>query len=490
MPIEPQSQLSRSLLSLKRALQNTSWPPDIFAALYDVLAIDEVWMSVQDLFINPSRNPLLLSKAEVEFRRRVASKPIGVWEITPEFRQVALEVVEAGLAPLGSGPAAPVSKTELPLQIAWLARSIDATASGLSLYGSASVCEHLQAAWDLLNNRGSLAVAANGLVLPAAAKSHRGNSPRRFFANLLRIGNGPAKSVNYGLVSSSIRCTPGVAPVVGFAPVILRKDEVVWGLEKGCFTVGICSKQEDRIIARTIKGLNWLVDNGADVLVLPELVSSSRLRERIATWLRMEAASKPFLTICGSEAVPSDAPTGKTNRGFVLGALGRTLWTQNKHHQYALSSADLAKLDLVGILGASERNEVGTSASTEVVIRDVMGTGRFCLLICEDFAREKPGLETIKEFEVDTCLVIVMDGEFLESGWRKRNALNLAQEPGSKVAIANSRALLARARSRRRSSADLAFYCLPNHELTHTKILTDTSTKQPLAILIAPTSKV
>jgi hypothetical protein len=231
-----------------------------------------------------------------------------------------------------------------------------------------------------------------------------------------------------------------------------------------------------------------LLTQRADVIVVPELVSSLELRERVGEKLRGYAVHTPLLVVCGSEAVNSDSPTRRTNRAFVLGPSGRGLWTQDKHHQYSMTAEEIARRGLERRLGRVGRSEVGTSARQRVVIRDIPGSGRVCVVVCEDFARNEPVQNAIRAFAVDMGVVVVMNGPFLESGWRLRNAINLAQEPGSRIAIGNSLAVLARMglAPTPYDIRSLAYYCLPNHGATIVSMPTWASRSEPEALLITP----
>jgi hypothetical protein len=499
--MECRAALTGVLSDAHRIVEQSPWPPDVFAALFDILDVDTIWQSVQDQFIGAERDALRTSSDESQFRRTVLQRTtLSVsWTLTDEFRERARKAIADARrwneATASDQDALPDGKG-FPLQIAYLARAIDVEAAPLSLYAAALTPGHFQDALDVLATRRTFSKQTGGRVIPSAARSSFGNSPQKFFQHLLRIPNGKDWCVQYRAPPSVFFKPPRSALTIGFIPVVQHQREVVWGTCRGCFTVKLAKRHEKRVIARVLEGLAWLLRHGADVVVIPELVSSVALRDQVSEWLLKKAPTQPVLVICGSEAVASKSVTGFTNRAFVLGPSGRLLWTQDKHHQYSLTSKDLARLGLTSSLGRDALNEVGTSVRRSVTICDIAGAGRFCVLVCEDLARDDPGQVALRLFEADMVIVIVMDGPFLESSWRNRNGLNLAQEPGTRIAIGNSRALLARLGGATRPAGakgykleEIAYYRLPNQRVKNARWQPKGALAGATALLIAPGPK-
>ena len=90
------SELSTRLERARGTLKASEWPPDVFAVLFDILAFDTVWQSVQDRFINAERNPLLISDDEARFRAGLIDPKdpsVRAWRVSAEFRRCALEAM-------------------------------------------------------------------------------------------------------------------------------------------------------------------------------------------------------------------------------------------------------------------------------------------------------------------------------------------------------------------------------------------------------------
>jgi len=487
------AEVKDALQRAEKLIKASSWPPDMFVALVDVLAVDSIWQSAQADFIDANRDPLRVSDEEARARVELRGSAARNWEVSASFRERALAAIRgAGAWNEGHlGTEAPDAR-DFPREFAVLSRAIDAEAFPLSLDQGSLVPDRFQAARDLLRTRGTFTKEASGRLIPSAARSVRGNSLRQFYGNLLRVGPAADQGVDYGVSSSIPTKPPGAALIVGFIPTVHAAGEMSWSIERGAFHVRLNPKFEKKVIERVIRSLEWLLSRRADVIVIPELVSSIALRERVGEELRSHAAHTPLLVVCGSEAVRSDSPTKRTNRAFVLGPSGRELWTQDKHHPYSISAEQIAQWGLQRQLGKVKRNEVGTSTRKKVVIRDIPGSGRFCVVVCEDLARSEPVQNAIRDFGVDMGVVVVMNGLFSESGWRLRHAVNLAEEPGSRIAIGNSCAILARMEPRPTSPdlRSLAYYVLPNHGLTSVTLPPRASASDPPAVLVTPILKV
>lgn len=479
----------------REVLRQTRWPPDLFAALFDLLDANTVWQSVQNIFIPANRDPLSISDEEATLRGRLKLPhgPSTKWEVSETFCELALSAINDMEQWIAQVPRLNPVNSEFPRRIAYLARAIDVEAIDLSLHRKSLLCDKFQEAHDLLHEKQTFTRIATGRVIPAAARCARGNAARKFFKYLLRISPGTDNFVSYRIGSSLSKHKAGEPLRIGVIPTVQHRDEVSWGLSSGRYTVSLNSKHESKVIRRVIRGLEWLLTEEAHVIIIPELVSSELLRNAVSCWLRDKAPNDPLLILCGSEAVKSDSATGRTNRAFVVGASGRPLWTQDKNHQYALNAKQIGTCGLQRVLGREDRNEISTSMRSEVVICDLLGSGRFSVFVCEDFARDEPGLQALRTFEVDMGVVAVMDGQFTPGEWRQRGAHTFAQEPGSRIAIGNSRALISRLSDRDRRNAkvdDLANYTLPNHGVTQARWFPNGPLSRAIALLIAPEVKI
>jgi hypothetical protein len=86
-----------------------------------------------------------------------------------------------------------------------------------------------------------------------------------------------------------------------------------------------------------------------------------------------------------------------------------------------------------------------------------------------------------------------MDGPFSPTGWRQRHAHSFAQEPGSRIAIGNSRALISRlprAAKEAPTVEDIAYYCLQKQCDIDKSWWPKGALSQATTLLIAPKAKV
>src|SRR5690349_21063964 len=86
------AELLAALDRAEHVLTTSDWPPDVFAALFDILAVDGIWQTLQDQFIVAENNPLHLTDAEERVRHEVRATASD-WAISPAFRTAALATI-------------------------------------------------------------------------------------------------------------------------------------------------------------------------------------------------------------------------------------------------------------------------------------------------------------------------------------------------------------------------------------------------------------
>lgn len=452
------------------------WLPDLFACVYDILEHGQLWRRIQDLFITALRDPLSLKTNEAQFRARFCER--GAWcalESSPELKSVVADAL-AQLHGASSSPNAPA------LKLAYVARLVDTYLSGLSIHHGCSIPERLQRYWDALSSADTLTRDMRGRVVPRAVLPRYGNSLAQFFGALTRVSERLDDVSTYRVVPSTLpRALGGALPRVGFVPTVVHEDEVRWGIERGCFTVDLCPIKESVVIERVLRALDWLASEGVDVILMPELTSSEKVRAAVTRWL-MSGSGRPFLVLAGSQAVPASSATGKVNRAYVLDSAGFELWTQDKCHQYALAMDVIRQFELEHIY-REPLSEIGVAEMEQIAIRDIPGAGRFAVLICEDFARFRPGPQVIQEYGLTVCLTIVLSGLGRANSWTNRQGLNVCQELAGAVLVSNSHALLSRDKSLDVLREDLAAYWRADRSPVHWKPLTFPGDSQPIAYL-------
>jgi hypothetical protein len=115
-------------------------------------------------------------------------------------------------------------------------------------------------------------------------------------------------------------------------------------------------------------------------------------------------------------------------------AWDETRRVQLKHHRWCLDRDQIIQYNLGGRLPASrdcwERVFIG---DRDVHFVTLSAWLTFCVLICEDLARQDPMAEVIRAVGPNLVFALLMDGPQLKQRWPARYASVLAEDPGSSV---------------------------------------------------------
>ncbi len=430
--------LARSLISLRPD------PIVAFAALYDVLFEEDRFRAVHPFFVTQPRDALSVKMAEAKWRGLYLSEVIVGGHIF--FPTSLVRVITGYLDDLSattdrSEPAFIQAVTAL----VYTTRLIDVCLNGLGYRRSSSVVESLQPFLDRLafHNNLLLPGSIDGLVIPASRVCNNGNLLPQLYSNLARVPGNIACRIDYGRSASIGRLAKTASLRIGILSLVLDENEVVWESRGGRASVRLASMTLKSVVSRMLTTLEWMLDKEVDIVVMPELVSHVEVRTAIKRWAR-GAPNAPGLLVAGTEAVDVGSAY-PVNRAFVLDNYGEERWSQDKVHAYTFPCELLTRAGLNHVLGDGPLDEesVNTMASA-MIIRDIPNVGRCMVLICEDFARDVPGRRIAREVGADLVLVPVMDQAPQPSGWWERMAFDIAQDPQSRTALANSYAVMAR----------------------------------------------
>lgn len=107
---------------------------------------------------------------------------------------------------------------------------------------------------------------------------------------------------------------------------------------------------------------------------------------------------------------------------------------QLKHHRWCLDRNQVLQYELGGRLPVSkdcwEHARIGSREINFVTIGSWL---TFCVLICEDLARQDPAADVIRAVGPNVVFALLMDGPQLKQRWPARYASVLAEDPGSSV---------------------------------------------------------
>lgn len=411
---------------------------DLFAVIYDVLDAEALFASVHIDFLGAARDATVLSMDEAGFRGRHAL--IAGDGSRMQASLGLAQTVAARLERLGAGD----RSAELVHDLALAARAIDAAFAGIRTQDGTSMLPRLQPFQDRLARSGTLLRKPDvgGFVLPLSRVGLTGNTLPQLFANLARIPAALAFHIDYALTPLVGRAARGAPLRIGIAPVVVHAEEAEWrrGTD-GTFAVSLAPAHADAVERRLLDTLDWFAEAEVDIVVLPELVSSERLRTAVRVWMRRHR--RPGLVLAGTEAVDVGART-PANRAFMLGRLGDLLWTQDKIHRYTLQRAGVVGLNLTAALGEHALDEECFSSARTVKVRDVPAIGRCIILICQDLFQAEPGRAVALAAGADLVFAPIMDVPAEIAPWAMRSALDLATDPRATTVIANSYALVSR----------------------------------------------
>jgi hypothetical protein len=183
--------------------------------------------------------------------------------------------------------------------------------------------------------------------------------------------------------------------------------------------VKVLAQEAERLVGRV------------DALVFPELA----LRPDDCARLAMEVGR----IVIGGEGTPADSATRApgSNAAVVAVPLGpyATLATrQHKHHRWRLDARQIRQYGL----GSQLHPELAWWEHIAIGPREVRfwcldSWLTFCVLICEDLARQDPVAPVVRAVGPNLVITLVMDGPQLANRWTARYATVLAEDPGASV---------------------------------------------------------
>lgn len=166
-----------------------------------------------------------------------------------------------------------------------------------------------------------------------------------------------------------------------------------------------------------------------DAIAFPELALAPGMCEALA--------EKLGVTVIGGEGSAPRSGNPGTNHAVVAMPLGPSFaatYRQSKHHRWCLDASQIEAYGLGGQLDPSKE----WWEHIEIKPRELHFFGvnewlNFCVLICEDLARQDPVSQLIRAVGPNLVVALLMDGPQLERRWPAKYATVLAEDPGSSV---------------------------------------------------------
>jgi hypothetical protein len=124
-------------------------------------------------------------------------------------------------------------------------------------------------------------------------------------------------------------------------------------------------------------------------------------------------------------------------QGIARGLAGS--FVQPKHHRWCVDASQVLSYGLGAILDPSRDwwEHIGIERR-ELHFFELSEWLTFCVLICEDLARQEPVSELIRAVGPNLVITLLMDGPQLEHRWPAKYATVLAEDPGSSVLTVTS----------------------------------------------------
>jgi len=244
---------------------------------------------------------------------------------------------------------------------------------------------------------------------------------------------------------SQIYVLDGAAQKVGLAPIAEDRDDLEFSVSDRRHRAFLDTVPQAAITdARIENEVSALLDKGAGLVVLPELVTSSSAIERLAESLRRAARIGHAMVLMGSG--PSEERSKALDRPFneavVMTGTGEVLFRQRKLNAFNMAAPRMKQCALPCADGHDDDSHMEDCATgNELVLCDILGLGRVMVLICEDLEQQTPGGDTALHAQPDWILTPVLDVGLVFGRWEYRRAVEIGRKTGSRVVVSCSATL-------------------------------------------------
>lgn len=204
--------------------------------------------------------------------------------------------------------------------------------------------------------------------LPAEERGQPG--PNDLLANVCVIENSPRFALDYKVIEAPNVPKSGRFSRIGVVPTIHAPSELSWqAIPPEHYTVQEREDLAEHMAARLEGALHTLCEHGAELVVMPELVSGSALHTQLLAHLKdREEADLPVpgLIVAGTYLYLDEEK--HRNRAHATDGTGYGGWHQDKFHIYQFTATEQARAGLP--LGPATNRSVGEDPGRSVAAGD------------------------------------------------------------------------------------------------------------------------
>lgn len=272
------------------------------------------------------------------------------------------------------------------------------------------------------------------------------------FEYLTVIGEPPAPYALEYLVMkpSDFSLSPDRASQVGVAPIAEDADDLIFSAiaRRGKPFLDAQPADAPSLAQRLGDRVTHLLDQGAGIVTLPELVAPPPAIEALGQRLRSRPADGGgALVICGSGlSVELDADLDRPfNEAVVMNGTGEVLFKQRKIHPFNMSGKRMKDCGVPfdpGFVGKAHMEDIAPAVTLTVC--DLHDIGRIMVLICEDIEQDKVTAAAAHSTRPDWIFNPVLDISQEPGRWTHQRSIEIARKTGSKIVVSSSSSLTVR----------------------------------------------
>lgn len=256
-------------------------------------------------------------------------------------------------------------------------------------------------------------------------------------------------SVKIEVVPPRLSPLSGPPKTVGLAPIAEDADDLAFTPHKrgGRPYLDARPRDVDLLQTRLINSVTTLLDRGAELIVLPELVVPQETADVLATALKARPTPRPeAMIVCGSGLTTMAGDTGlHFNEAVVLNGYGLELFRQRKIHPFNMGNHRMRECGIPFADGCENRPHMeDIEPCTEIMVRDLTGVGRTMVAICEDLEQFDPIGDTVMATRPDWVITPVLDISQKPGRWTHQRSIELGRKTGAQFVVSCSASLTVR----------------------------------------------